>query len=365
MWILKGGGCMLFIRRGPLIMFFKSNQPERLKGCFENVGGLHITEGLEKEMNNKERNLCVSNETELELKGLICAAMESAGEADTIAVIHSSKMEKCNLTNAHHIFLINKTPANLLAKLINEKSGHLIDEVKSGPSPLVMRVPSCEGNVINQIRESYSGVKLSIPEALEMESSNSTIVFFSIKSIDRVLPLKDVHSNVIVIDRPPLEIYRDIRKNAVRYFTNGLENTSWFELKLNIYDSNEQYDLHLKRLYLLLTDLELGFVLSEEWTRDQAFVLLSVTAYQIKLFTMTPPKELKKILIGLEYNEQGERLVDIDLYYRNKKIERNNLEEMRKMGKEKGGIMFRKEMINKLSPQALEKLISLEKQIDK
>ncbi|ACB84211.1 hypothetical protein [Natranaerobius thermophilus] len=340
---------MLFIRRGPLILFMKCETPDELRGVLN-----EIEESVIK--------------IEGDIKRVVCTAMDEAGEADTIAAFQPKDTENFSLYNAEQVFSISDTPTNFLAKLISCGKSHLIDQVEPGPSFIVMRVPTPGKKVIDQLAEHYSATaayKTSFDDAVKTGTRNSTILLFSDKPISRVLSRRDILQEVLFIPQVPLEIYKDLRTNAMQFFTRGLEDeeSNWYELKINIYDSNDQYFLHLDRLYTVLSDLELGFVINEEWTRDQAFIMMSVPVYQVKLFTLTEPKELKKIIMGLEYDEEGNRLVDMDIYFRNRKVERNSLPEVRKMSKEKSGITFRKNVIDMISKEAGDTLKSLEGEI--
>ncbi len=341
---------MLFIRRGPLILFVRSHNPQKLRSLLSEVED------------------SVSNLTG-DISDLVCNAIEEAGEADSIVAVQSGDCGQFSLFNSEHVFSIADNPTNLLAKIISCGKSELIDCVQPGPSFIIMRVPHPGNKVIEKLNAYYSNLpveKLSYIKALNTSTNNSTILLFSQRPIDRLLSMDDVLNEALVIPRPPLEVYRELRKNAMHFFTRGLEaeDNNWYEIKINIYDSKDQFFLHLNRLYTVLSDLELGFVLSEEWTRDQAFVLMSVPAYQVKLFTLQSPQEFKKITMGLEYDSEGNRLVDLDVNFRNKKIERNSLPEMRKLKKEESGIMLRNQLTAMMSEQALTELKKLEQEID-
>ncbi len=345
---------MLFIRRGPLIIFFASENPNAFNQVLqENSSYQGCTSSIS----------CAS-ENSLNLKAILCEAMEKAGEADTIAIIHYPRKKDASLLSCvEHVLAIYDTPTNLLTYLINQGQTKSIQQVTPGPSMLVVRLPGDAQKIIDRIQEIYEADRTTVEGAIAEGTQKATMIFFSEQSIDRVLTRNDILEEVLVSSASPLSIYRDIRKNAIRYFAVGLDKSSWYELKINIYDANEQYKLHLERLYLVLTELEAGFALAEEWTSDQAFVLFAVPVYQVKVVSLIAPEQFKKILIGLEYGDRGERIVDMDLYYRNRKIERNHLKEMRQYKKEESGKICRQALLGKLSAKTSESLKQLESNI--
>lgn len=341
---------MLFIRRGPMVLFVRSNN-------FQELSRL---------LTDSDESVTSLN---CEVSDLVCDAMEQAGEADTIMAVHSCDCEHLSLFNSEQVFSVANSPTNILAKIISSGKVDLIERVEPGPSFIIMRIPHPGKKVIDQVVSYYSDLvtkTVSYNESLKAQDNNSTILLFSQNPIDRLLSSSDVLDEALVIPRAPLEVYRELRKNAMQFFTRGLEaeDSKWYEIKINIYDSNDQFFLHLNRLYTVLSDLELGFVLNEEWTRDQAFVLMSVPAYQVKLFTLQSPQDFKKIAMGLEYDSQGNRLVDLDVHFRNKKIERNSLSEIRKMKKEESGKLFREKLFALMSEEAIKELEKLEQQIN-
>ena len=63
-----------------------------------------------------------------------------------------------------------------------------------------------------------------------------------------------------------------------------------------------------------------GLVLKEGYSEDLSRFFTTVNVYKVVLYTYMNPLEIKKILVALEYIENGERIVDFDLYYKKKKI---------------------------------------------
>ncbi len=91
----------------------------------------------------------------------------------------------------------------------------------------------------------------------------------------------------------------------------------------------------------------------------------SVLAYQIKLFTFYKPEEIKRILIGLEFDEEGKRLVDFDLYYRNKKISWVDIDRKKaRKDKIEEAVKYRKALLEQLSKEEEKELKAMEDKIN-
>lgn len=325
---------MIFARPGPSFLFLRSNTGEKLKEYLETSFGCNALNLLD--------------------------AFELAGEHCTIVFITPPGIEKTIVESADYIIPLPGYPSSILSKIINDKASELVDKSHLGPALLIMRIPRNGSRIIDRISQEYQAMHLSLEKAINEGESPDTILTFVEKSINRVVPAVGFTYPFLLINKPLDEMQRNIRRDAVIYITEGLENTQWFELRINIYDGEEYYLTHVERLNLVFTDLEVGMVLGETWTRDQAFVLMSVVAYQIRMFTLMAPQDVKKLLVGLEYDHRGIRFVDMDLYYRNKKVEWASIKELKEEGRAEGGLKFREHLLSRLSEDARKKLIAIE-----
>jgi hypothetical protein len=147
----------------------------------------------------------------------------------------------------------------------------------------------------------------------------------------------------------------------VRFITHSLDRKEWYELRINIYDASAKYEEHYQRLVLVLSDLNIGMILGESWTRDHALALFSVLAYQVRLFTLSEPTAVKRILMGLEADDRGKRFVDMDLYYRNRKISRTDRGV--RSPKTEGRTELRRELLARLTPDAVRGLREIEERL--
>jgi hypothetical protein len=103
-------------------------------------------------------------------------------------------------------------------------------------------------------------------------------------------------------------------------------------------------------------------ILGESWTRDHALALFSVLAYQVRLFTLTEPAAVKRILMALEADDEGKRFVDMDLYYRNRKVSKSD--KSVRDAKREGRAELRRELLGRLTPDAVRGLREIEARLD-
>ena len=330
---------MNFVRSGPHYLFFKVKDPELFY-----------------------QNLSQS----LEVKKLdFQTAIKLAAEESVIVFLCDHQKESFTVEKSDLILYLPINSTSLMAAVLNDKElSQSIERVAAGPGQLVMRIPADGEKVINEIIENYQAEEMSILEAIDKGNAESTIISFTDQPIQsRLKSLKKVRDNILINKNSTL-VFEELRRDAVRYITHGLEDHQWSELKINIYDSDELYELEYKRLMVILSDLEAGIILGESWTKDHAFALFSITAYQIRLFTFLAPLEIKKILFAFEYSSDGERLVDYDLFNKSNKINwAELLNDNKRHDREQLAFEYREEILAELSEEARNNYYEIEKKI--
>lgn len=327
---------MNFVRKGPGYLFLRSEKPE-------------VAE---------EKLLKLFGAKKLDFR----RALEVASEDDTIVFISPLVSNKTRVGDASGIIVISDKSLALLVNLINKGSTDYIHKIDIAPGQLVMRIPAEGLEVIREIKEFYKAKVVGFKEGINEGEAEDTIISFTEKPLrSNINSLQLVKQNLL-INRPVESVYHKLRRDSVRFITHGLDHSHWYELKINIYDSADNYELQYERLVTVLADLEVGFILGESWTRDHAIALLSVVAYQVRLFSLMAPREIKKILFSLEYDSEGKRIVDYDLYHQSDKISWTGFATGSYERKEIG-VKLREELLGQLSDESRERLRELEKEL--
>ena len=290
-------------------------------------------------------------------------ALEKAEEGNTIGFIISVDNIELHIEDTLSIILIPETPLEVLKNLVNDNKTDIFKEIDLGPGHTVMRIPQSGEEVIQEIKDFYNASSVDLLEGINQGGEDDTLISFTDQPIKSNINSLQLVKQNLLIDKPLQFVYKELRRDAVRYITHGLEDPQWYELKINIYDSSDEYELQYKRLVLALSDIEAGFILGESWTKDHAVALLSVIAYQVRFFTILSPKKVKKLLMGLEYDTEGNRIVDFDLYYNSRKVGWVDANDENLRDRKELGDVYRKKLISRLSSNTLEEIKELEKKI--
>lgn len=326
---------MVFIRTGPRFLFVRTDDRQRIER--------HVVDRLGAQRYSFED------------------ALVRSGETTTLLFLTAPGIRKTRVADARVVLLVPAVSSLVLASLFNEGLSGAVDAVHLGPGLILLRVVGDGQPVVEELQQRYEGAASGFEEAIEAGEADDTIVSLSNRPLNRVLDTSDMIDPQILIRKPAHELHTDLRNRGVNLITRSLDRKEWYELRINIYDASGHYDEHYERLLLVLSDLDLGMILGESWTRDHALALFSVLAYQVRLFTLSEPTAVKRLLMGLEADEAGHRFVDMDLYYRNRKISRSDRGV--REAKSEGRTELRREMIGRLTPEAVRTLREIESRL--
>lgn len=314
---------MIFLRMGARLLFLRTKEIEGLREYIvNNLNGIVY--------NDFER------------------CLEESTEDSTNIFITDTGYEKTDLDDAEYNILVNQPSSIILASILSDNFSGLIHKVDLGPACLIMRISGDEIKVLDKLQETYDGQLVTWRDGIREGEMMDTLLALTNKPLGIKIDTVDLFNSVLLISHPVNHVQKRLRTEGIVFITQSMESGEWYELRVNIYDSYGNYSQHYKRLMLVLNSLELGMVLGETWTRDHALLLYSVVAYQVRLFTLYSPEKIKRMLIGLEYSVDGNRLVDFDLYYRNKKVSWRDIGE-KKIKKVEQGKKYREELLNKLT----------------
>lgn len=279
----------------------------------------------------------------------------------------SKKMDK-NLSiiqgDFEYIIIVNLAIEDVLIRLVEFKEQMGMLSIRSAPRMIVMRTTGDADKYIRMVNYDIQGDVIASNDIFE-RYGKGTIIIFTEKKINGPLDVGNLNPKAIFTEKPAAQISKFLNNRRVKYVNAGIEKKDWSELLIKIYDSYEQYDLHYERLTLVLDELDCGLILGETWGRDAALAFHSVDIYQIRLFTYQPTVDIKKILLGLEYDFKGERVVDYDLFVKRKKQSWTIAKQDHIRGRDHLGTFYRKLLEAELSESTKVDLFALEKNIKK
>ncbi|SHJ82993.1 hypothetical protein [Paramaledivibacter caminithermalis] len=292
----------------------------------------------------------------------INTALEKSTENTTIIFLTHKRKDVIKPRDVKDVLFLENQADSILCKIISDNKYDIVSSARMAPRIIIMKTFGNTDKVIDQILHDYDAEAGKFTEMLE-NSNKGTIVAFTQRYLNEPINLSDLYERAILIDKDYPSVMRELKIHDLKYLNIGFDNKDWYELTIKIYDSYGEYKLHYQRLLKILEYLELGFILGESWGKDAATVFLSVGVYRIRFFTYYDPKYIKKILLGLEYLEDGTRIVDLDLYNKRRKVYWSDVMIKGIKNKEELSGIYRKEIFAKLNDKVMSEVLEMEKQI--
>lgn len=248
------------------------------------------------------------------------AIFDKADEFHTIVCLTYGEAGSFRRSSISDALLIRREPESVLCRLCSEQGGSALASVRPAPHTIIMRSIGDAGVMLDAIRADLGGTVGGYDECVENGTEDSTVVGLTDKPLNRCASLSDFHSSFLRIDGHYPTVRRELKMHAFGYVNSGIGNKDWHELEIRIFDSYGAYKLHYERLIEVLESLEMGLVLGESWSKDYPLALMAVEVYSLRFYTFMEPIAIKRVLLGLEHLADGRRVVDYDLYYKNKKV---------------------------------------------
>lgn len=205
----------------------------------------------------------------------------------------------------------------ILGDILSSSVKESVVRVRPLPQTVVFNALGDSAATIDKIEKEVAATRTTLDHAIKEGWSEGSIILF--------LTSDDEHGRIfaeemLYIDKNIKKVYPYLQIHAPRYLAKAFAPDTWHMVDLRIFDRYEAYALQYDRLVKAIKDLHLGYIVTETWNLEVGTFKDPVGTYKIRLLTFMTPLELKKILLGLEYSDSGSRIVDLDLYWHDKKV---------------------------------------------
>ncbi|MDR1133151.1 MAG: hypothetical protein LBL05_03260 [Synergistaceae bacterium] len=288
---------------------------------------------------------------------------DHAGEGETLIVLETFVSGNKSETS---IYQSTKAAANIMCDIINRGFADSIDNAKITPPNILMRLLGNMDAAIDQISKDFKARETTKNELVSNIGESSVLVNFTGEPLNKLVQVFMFHKRALLIDKPYGQLIAFLRAKAQEYLNISLGKPDWNEIEITIFDAMDQFNLHYQRLITVLQGLDVGVMVGEDWITEYTVALRKSEVYQIRLLTPLSPREIKRIALALEYDQDGRRLADFDVYVNKKKIGWATEKELNR-GYARGdiGVLHRRRLMSSLPAEAKAVLLKLDESIDR
>ena len=284
----------------------------------------------------------------------------NAGEGDTLIFFSS----ECAETVQTYQTTVPSTA--ILCNIINGNLANKIHRIRVTPPNIVMRLMGDFDKAIDQIAIDFKAQEAVREGLMQHLDERAVLVNFTSEPLNRLVALEGFYKRALLIDKPYGQLMTFLRARAQEYFTIAMGTPDWNEIEITLFDAMDQFNLHYQRLITVLQGLDIGVVIGEAWVPEYTVAFLKSEVYQVRILTPFPAQEIKRVAMGLEYDDAGRRVVDFDVYHNKKKIGwASERAEHRNMARGDIGLLHRKRLLSKLPGEARAVLLQMDAKIDR
>lgn len=328
------------VRSGPKILVFRSNRADDLSSF------------LSHNFNARPYDLDT--------------AFEKAQEDYSIIFIANTLNSVVHKEHIESILMVKAESEVLLCRLLSPDCAGLVAEVRPATQILIMRAMGDLDLVMDTMQSDLGGQLGSFEDILWSGNNATTLVSLTDKPLHKRMSTRDLFDKCLKLDGNHYYFLNELRMHALKYLNVGIGNKDWNEIEIRIFDRYSAYKLHYDRLLELFEILELGLVLGESWSKDYPRLFMSVEVYRVRFFTFHDPAAIKRLLLGMEYLDNGLRIVDYDVYFQQKKIGWSDvLEKSDPKARNLLGLQCRADLFSRMNTQDALELRTLEDAIEK
>lgn len=273
----------------------------------------------------------------------------------TLIYVTDSGVENILRIEVTSCVVIDVSPQVFMMSLINLKMCDLIRFIRKSPRTVFMKLISEPEKTIQEIANDFDG-SVEFTNSVYNKHSEGTIILFTQGNIHKKLRENELYNEAVYTTKVFSEVINTLDHHSLKYVNRNVKENLWVELVIKIQDDVEAYKIQYERLMMVLDQLDVGIVLKESWGEEGIKIFSSCEVYELTLFTYLKPLEVKKILFALEFLENGERIVNYDLYQKRKKIRWEDLKVAGITDQSKLSAHYRQMLYENLDEDDVEKL---------
>lgn len=286
----------------------------------------------------------------------------NATEGDTLVFFFSGN-QKESLT-----YQTTLPPTEVLASIIKKKLCEEVLDIKITPPNIFMRlIGDYIDSAIDSIARDYDAREAACNESMDYMGEEAVLLNFTSAPLNQIVPLSSFLPRALLIDKPHGRLLVYLRAKAQEYLNIAMGSPDWNEIHISMFDAMDQFNLHYQRLIAVLQALDLGIVAGESWEPEYTVALRKSEVYQIRLLTPFQGQEVKQVCLGIEYDDEGNRVVDFDVHFDKKRIGWVTEKKLHfpKLTRPEIGMIYRKKLLSRLPSEAKAYLASLDKKIER
>jgi len=285
--------------------------------------------------------------------------------AESCSIVIAVAENTCTHDEEIRFYLSENSLGMFFCMMLSAEAGHEAAECQSEPDCLFMRLIGNIDEGINKIKEDWGGILINkSPFFRRKLPEKSTVIYFTQNQLNKSIPNHAIHPTALLIrNYSKWELFSALQTRQTEYLGDSMGTPDWKSMKIRIGDKEKRFGIHRKRVLAAINGLQAGLVLEEGWDREYTLIGKVVDVYVLKLYTPLGEEEVKGFLTGLEYDEFGKRIADIDLFFNDKKISWKNRRNGDDVNEAEFGLQRRENILRSLDRHSVSRMNKLNEEL--
>ncbi|MDL2298562.1 hypothetical protein LJC40_05405 [Synergistaceae bacterium OttesenSCG-928-D05] len=263
------------------------------------------------------------------------------------------------------IYVSNKSHVTLFCQLLNGDAVSSILHCWREPGYIMMRLIGDAEAAIAKIKEDLNATYVNKkPFFRRTLPEDSTVVYFTAEPLNKIVPDEAMYDTALLVEGHTKEqIMSILRLRSGEYLSDSMGTPDWNGMEIQIGDKEKRFATHRRRIHVAVQGLQIGTIVEEGWKREYTLMGKVVKVYVLRLFTPLDAEEVKGFLSGLEYDANGERVADLDLFVNGEKISWKDKLTKEGLSKKELGLEARENMLAHLDPFSARQMRDLDDEL--
>lgn len=265
------------------------------------------------------------------------------------------------------VYTSDKSLVTLFCMLLNGDACSSVLRCWREPGYVMMRLVGDIQAAVEKIKNDLDAEYIAkTPFFRRTLPEDSTVVYFTANPLNKIVSNEDTYDKALLVRGHSKEhIMSILRLRGNEYLGDAMGTPDWNNMQIQIGDKEGRFATHRKRIHTAVQGLQIGMVVEEGWQREYTLMGKVAKVYAMRLLTPLHAEEVKEFLSGLEYDEAGERVADLDLFSGGEKISWKDKILKEGLSKKSVGLRARKRMLANLDAYSRAQMLSLDAELEK
>lgn len=250
-------------------------------------------------------------------------------------------------TSESYIYEVETEALKFILAILNSNLKDLVENTKLGPKIIIFDEALAKDTFVEKIQQEIDCIEdtlIGIEDVIHLHREDTMIIFPNSNN-QKIKNIDSLSRKYIIFEGDFSEIESFIQNFEIEEILKNdesIKNLNEFEICID--DVFGKQKIHLERVLSCLERIGITNNVEKFLTKCSRGYLIDVPAIEVRFFAKISPIYLKKVLMALEVDSEGNRMCNLDLYCSKNKMIWTSLIEEENFNRTKMCLKFREHL---------------------